>query len=211
MVAPAQFLSGQSPLTGTTSSGGFIQPGAPAFAGIGNLPGSVVFSDSLPSTTFDPSHPFATPLYGGNVTGVDPSAGFLENLGGPTASPLGGTTITGVTTPGFDLPEVDVSSPVVTGGAGSGGSAPGAGSGTLPGDIPQQGGDYGGLNPDAVTGAPAVAGANNALAAVASWLTDKGLRFGLIALGILLVLVAAWGFVKGDVDTTKIAKAAAAA
>jgi hypothetical protein len=60
------------------------------------------------------------------------------------------------------------------------------------------------------SGNPVTQGAG-ALAAVASWATDKGLRFGLIALGILLVLVAAWGFVKGDVDTKTIAKAAAAA
>lgn len=114
--------------------------------------------------------------------GVGPAAPAAGN----TASPLGGSTITGVTTPGFDLPEVDVNSPVVVGGAGSGGSAPntGSGSGTS---------TTGGTTTPQV---PTTGGSGGGLAAIGGFAGNWFVRIALIALGIVLVAAAAWELTK---------------
>jgi hypothetical protein len=81
-------------------------------------------------------------------------------------------------------------------------SASPAGSGSLG---PLDGGAGAGMGSEATSGTAAPAGtpgstasAAGALGAVASWFTDKGIRFGLIALGIGLLVIAAWGFVEGE-------------
>lgn len=77
-----------------THPGGAFLPGS--IPGVGGLPGGVVFSENLPSTTLSPNE-FETPLWEPSsvVTTLfpDPSAGFVEGLGGTPAST--GSTVAG--------------------------------------------------------------------------------------------------------------------
>jgi hypothetical protein len=135
---------------------------------------------------------FADAIAAGNLSqyGTTGNATYFQTTGsnttlGGVGYDIGGNAFSDV----WGAPSSNFTAPAY------GASAPAGTPGT--GDIPA-GGDYGGLNPDAVTGAPAVAAANAQLGAVANWLTDKGIRFALIAGGILLLVIAAWGFVEGE-------------
>jgi hypothetical protein len=139
----------------------------------------------LPQTAFPASTPqtFGSNPYDitGSPTGFDgfDAAGNPVIAGNSPASAGGGASITGVTTPGFDLPDVSVSAAAAT-------------QPYLPPDAPQGGSEYGGLTPSQVTGAPAVAAANNALGQIGAFAGNWVVRGGVIVVGIVLIAAAAW-------------------
>lgn len=172
---------GNVPGTFTTEKGNPGQPGA-------NVPTteSSTTPDGFPSELpSNPNDPNITITQSGDTSG--------GTGGGSTGGPAGNPDPTGGTGPG----EGDFGGPTLNDPTGALGGGPAAG-----------------LGGEATTGTAAPAGtpgstatAASGLAAIFNYLTDKTLRFALIALGILLVVVAAWGFVKGDLNRDTVATA----
>lgn len=161
---------GNVPGTFTTEQGNPGQPGS-------NVPTteSSTTPDGFPSELpSNPNDPNISITQSGDTSGGGSSSTGLA----PGEGDYGGPT--GVDEPGtYTLPN-----PL---GAGAGDQIP-----STTGSDPtgSGGGATGATVPTAASG----------LSAILAYLTDKGVRFALIALGILLVVVAAWGFVKGDLN-----------
>jgi hypothetical protein len=153
----------------------------------------------------------------GSVADQAVPAGSVSNnqFGTDNQTPGGVDPVTGQ--PDMILPDVNVDSPVVAGGAGSGGSAPGVGSGT--GALAQPGAGTPiqvNLSPQTASdfqswvNAPITAAENWAKAQFAqasNWFT----RGFLIVLAIVIVLVALWrvsGAPSPQIIATRVAKAA---
>ena len=185
---------------GTVSTGGAFLPGAPAFAGIGNLPGAVQWSDQLPTGTFagfgtDPGFSAGGDLF------PDPSANFFNTLGSNTTSVSSASGALGL------------DPNALTAGTNGGGS----GSGELgpivnTTDLPDVSVSANPPDPTATTQIPGASGnpitqgstaASAALGQIGAFAGNWFVRVGVIVLGLVLIAAAAWNLSKGKTNSAK--------